>query len=276
MDHTRLSKLQGSLERFLHKAKRKSIVFDNIESKKQYKDFYKLVKRGVTKQADEIVTEDLLNKLLADIGKFSDADQAKVATALKKAWKPMSKYVDYDKTLGYLLWSGEQGGTAASKMIGATGKFRLQNSKITAKLGERSTWLLDSMDDSQLTSLRVAVVEGIQKDLTVHELRNSIHAKFEDEISQYRAEMVTRTEFANAATLVSKESYKKNGVERWQWSQPAGEEDDICTDNDGEVRDIGDEFPSGDDRPPAHPNCKCDVIPVLPDDFDASDAWLGE
>jgi hypothetical protein len=40
----------------------------------------------------------------------------------------------------------------------------------------------------------------------------------------------------------------------------------ICEENadEGDI-DLDDVFPSGDDSPPAHPNCECAVIPVVED-----------
>lgn len=276
MDRTRLSRLKGSLDVFLAKRKKKSVLFRGFENKKQAKDFQSTVTKAIVKHSDAVITESLLNDALAIVGKADDATNKKVTALLKKAWKPMSKFLSKDKTLSYLVWSGEQGGQAAVDMMGADGTFNLEDSKIIGMLDKRSTFLIDSMDETALDSLRVAITDGLERDLTMSELQSAIHAKFEDEIGPYRAEMITRTEFANAATLVSKETYTQNGVETWTWVQPEGDDDDICTDNDGESVPIGDEFPSGDDRPPAHPNCKCDVIPDLPKDFDASDAWLGD
>ena len=44
-------------------------------------------------------------------------------------------------------------------------------------------------------------------------------------------------------------------------------EDDLvseeCEMNDQEVREIGDEFPSGATEPPQHPNCRCVMAPVV-------------
>ena len=76
-----------------------------------------------------------------------------------------------------------------------------------------------------------------------------------------RAETIARTEMAQAVADEKISRYAELGVEQVQWMvvNPC----DICADNDGEVRAIGDEFPSGDTQPPVHPNCNCDILPVI-------------
>lgn len=275
MDRIRLSKLKGSLDTFLMKRKKKSLLFNGLEKRKEFVAFQELLTKAITKHVEAVVTESVVADAKSVVEKADEALNKKILAILRKSWKPFNKFLSKEKTLNYLIWSGEKGGQAAADLMGVDGSFKLKNSKLVAQLEKRTTFLLDSMDETTLESVRVALVNGISKDLTISEIQTSIHAKFQDEISPYRAEMITRTEFANAATVVSKETYTKNGVEQWQWIQPAGDDDDVCTENDGEIVDIGDTFPSGDDRPPAHPNCKCDVIPVLPKDFDTTDAWLG-
>jgi hypothetical protein len=46
----------------------------------------------------------------------------------------------------------------------------------------------------------------------------------------------------------------------WAVSDPC----DICAKNDGQVIVIGQTFASGDQQPPAHPHCRCVLLPVIP------------
>jgi hypothetical protein len=59
------------------------------------------------------------------------------------------------------------------------------------------------------------------------------------------------------------ETYKEFGLEQQEWLpiNPC----DICALNDGAVVNIGSPFPSGVTQPPQHPNCRCALIPVIPD-----------
>ena len=59
------------------------------------------------------------------------------------------------------------------------------------------------------------------------------------------------------------ETYKEFGLEQHEWLpiNPC----DVCALNDGAVVNIGSPFPSGVTQPPQHPNCRCALIPVIPD-----------
>lgn len=72
-----------------------------------------------------------------------------------------------------------------------------------------------------------------------------------------RAELIARTETVRAyqtgITVFGQESNATGKI--WEISSDPCE---ICADNDiGEIP-FDDTFPSGDDEPPAHPNCRCD------------------
>jgi hypothetical protein len=58
------------------------------------------------------------------------------------------------------------------------------------------------------------------------------------------------------------ERYKDAGLAKMEWavSDPC----DICAKNDGQVIVIGQTFASGDAQPPAHPHCRCVLLPVIP------------
>lgn len=80
----------------------------------------------------------------------------------------------------------------------------------------------------------------------------------------WRAEMIARTEVAHAQAHGNLEVWKNTGaVETSQWFLSEDHDDSLgceCEDNDGEIVKVGESFPSGDDCPPAHPNCWCVII----------------
>lgn len=81
--------------------------------------------------------------------------------------------------------------------------------------------------------------------------------------SDDRADMIARTETAYADVAGNVASYEEAGVERKRWVL-GSDSCDLCQANEdaGEI-DFNDTFPSGDFAPPGHPNCTCDIIPVL-------------
>jgi SPP1 gp7 family putative phage head morphogenesis protein len=85
--------------------------------------------------------------------------------------------------------------------------------------------------------------------------------------SPERAEMIARTETAKADVEGNIEAYKQSGVVSGkQWITGAGC-CDLCDELDGTIVEIDEDFPNeGGSGPPLHPNCRCDVLPVLTED----------
>lgn len=77
-----------------------------------------------------------------------------------------------------------------------------------------------------------------------------------------RGEIIARTESARASSVASMDSFAENNItgKEWQVFDPC----EVCEENaaDG-VIDLDATFTSGDTEPPAHPNCKCAVAPVI-------------
>jgi len=80
--------------------------------------------------------------------------------------------------------------------------------------------------------------------------------------SPSRALTIAITEQNRAMSFSSIERYKEAGLAKMEWavSDPC----DICAKNDGQVITIGQTFASGDAQPPAHPHCRCVLLPVIP------------
>ena len=93
--------------------------------------------------------------------------------------------------------------------------------------------------------------------------------------SPSRAMMIAVTEQNRAISAATVARYKEMGVEKNEWL--ASDPCDECEENDGEVRPLGANFPSGDDQPPVHPNCRCTLLPVIPGmDEDEGDSYITE
>jgi len=80
--------------------------------------------------------------------------------------------------------------------------------------------------------------------------------------SPSRALTIAITEQNRAMSFGSIQTYKEAGLQKMEWavSDPC----DICAKNDGQVIVIGQAFASGDAQPPAHPHCRCVLLPVIP------------
>jgi len=80
--------------------------------------------------------------------------------------------------------------------------------------------------------------------------------------SPARALTIAITEQNRVISAATMARYKEAGLEKQEWavSDPC----DICAKNDGTIVPIGTSFPSGDTQPPAHPHCRCVLLPVIP------------
>src|SRR3989304_103710 len=77
-----------------------------------------------------------------------------------------------------------------------------------------------------------------------------------------RLEMIARTEILRSSNLGAMAIYEANRdvLEGWEWIATKDERTcDICGPRDGKKP----AFDSGYEQPPAHPNCRCGVAPVL-------------
>ena len=84
-----------------------------------------------------------------------------------------------------------------------------------------------------------------------------------DAFSEERAELIARTETIKASVEGNMIAYRESGVVVGKEWILGAEACDVCVANaEAGVIPLDALFPNGDDAPPAHPNCRCSVIPV--------------
>ncbi len=83
-----------------------------------------------------------------------------------------------------------------------------------------------------------------------------------DDMTTARAQMIATTEMNAAMSEAAIQKMMRLGIAYKQWilgPNPC----EICQGNeDAGAIEVDEEFPSGDERPPAHPNCECAVTGV--------------
>lgn len=147
---------------------------------------------------------------------------------------------------------------------------------LAERLDQRNIFL-KNLDDTTTNRIGTILTNGLAEGLTPHvvatdvageliDSRTNWAATLEERLQQIqddtkRAETIARTEMNQAAADEVMNRYEALGVTQVEWNvvDPC----DICDINDGEVRDFGDEFPSGDTQPVVHPNCNCFLTPVI-------------
>ena len=116
---------------------------------------------------------------------------------------------------------------------------------------------IDGMNNVTMDRLGSALAEALSQGLGIEQTASIVNQVFDNPA---RAMIVARTETARALVQANIDQYRAENVGSLEWL--VGDPCDICAENDGVIVAIGDEFPSGDEYPPAHPNCVCDVAPV--------------
>lgn len=148
---------------------------------------------------------------------------------------------------------------------------------------ETSTVMLQHLDEAALTyaeahgaelvkglsttteeGLRGTIANAVKGGWSADELAKSIRDSFA--FSGARASTIARTELAMAHVQGNVQGWRETGqVEKKEWVLgDLHEVEDECDENatEGAIA-LDDEFSSGIAFPPAHPNCICDVLPVL-------------
>lgn len=111
------------------------------------------------------------------------------------------------------------------------------------------------------------LADGLDRGLGVDALARLIN----DEIGDARhALAIAWTETARAQTIASRMAYQDAGIEMFEWitADPCPLCEDIEEESKGGVP-FGYVFTQGDGitEPPAHPECRCDIIPVVDSAF---------
>jgi hypothetical protein len=183
-------------------------------------------------------------------------DNKAVAKALKKTYGSGWAFGARDaknkiySEVGFDWDTWEAGNESAAVLVDAPRGLKtiLDKNAITIK----------GIDDTTLDRIGSALANGLSQGLGAGEIANSIDYIIDDPA---RSMVIARTETARALVEASASEYRDNGITEVEWI--VGEPCDICAENANQIMPLGEEFPSGDVQPPAHPNCICDISPVV-------------
>jgi len=143
-------------------------------------------------------------------------------------------------------WSAWQPGSelAAEEALGL--KELLQDVDIT----------IQGVNDTTLEEIASRLATGAANGDSVATIADSLEEFFDGS----RAEAIAHTELNRAMSASSLSTYLENGIPAKSWMvwQPCP----ICAENAAAgVIPVDQSFPSGDKAPPAHPRCRCSIVP---------------
>ena len=121
--------------------------------------------------------------------------------------------------------------------------------------------LIKGLNDETANRMRTVISNAIKEKRGIDGLARDIRKQFND-MSRVRSQTVARTETCDALENSFMDRAKDLGVTGKEWivTDPCP----ICEANgNAGIIPINDLFPSGDLRPPAHPNCRCTLAPVI-------------
>jgi SPP1 gp7 family putative phage head morphogenesis protein len=121
-----------------------------------------------------------------------------------------------------------------------------------------------AIDEPTRDGIRSLVTQAEQEGWPNADLAKQLQGAYA--FSKERASMIARTETAMADVNGNMAAYKASGQvakKYWVTADDDAVSDDCQSNADAGKIHLDDDFPSGDVAPPAHPNCRCDIIPVL-------------
>ena len=121
--------------------------------------------------------------------------------------------------------------------------------------------LVKGLNDETRSLMRNTIEKSIKDKRGIDGLARDLRHTF-DNMSKTRSQVIARTETADALEQSFMDRAKDMKVDGKEWivTDPCP----ICEENgNAGAIPLKDTFPSGDVRPPAHPNCRCALAPVM-------------
>lgn len=120
------------------------------------------------------------------------------------------------------------------------------------------------LGESTRLFIRADIAKALEEGYTQEELSKLLQLNYA--FSEARADVIAMTEMRKALHGGAIEAWRESGVvvsKQWLLSNDEGV-CPVCEGNaeQGEI-ELNKDFQSGDDCPPAHPNCRCDCAPVV-------------
>lgn len=177
------------------------------------------------------------------------------------------------------------GGMAAQALLNEKLNYK-PSAEIRAAVKASVKKFTKSMTETDMNALTDKIVQLTADGVAIPEIRNEVKAFFEG-ATRDQVEMITRTEVLRTANAASIDAYKQSDVVVGKQWVTAGDACEFCLELEKEYADVpldstfadeGDIIETSEgktfeisygslDQPPLHPNCRCDVLPVLADEF---------
>lgn len=201
-------------------------------------------------------------------------DNSALVTALQRLWAEMwvagdlsaaeaiqqAKEMKKADNIATIDWDTWKPGDLATSLL-------LQPPKAFKDLLDASGVMIQGLDKTGYERVGTALADSIRLGLSPSRAAKLINESIGDAA---RALTIAITESSRAMNAGAINRYKEAKLNQMEWmtvlSVAGGSSAcDICAPNAGQVVEIGRAFNSGSYQPPAHPHCRCTLLPVIPD-----------
>lgn len=258
---------------------RTKYIFEKATGEKEYLKTVAILRHGFVMQTEHSL-ETILNKVEGRIAKsdeddedddeLTDAEKKAILHIVREETDPLDSFIDASVLVAFFIWTYNLGGKNFLRSIGVPLTFDLKDKRELAKIEQHVKLLIKGLDQATHDLVAEKIQQGIESGLSTKEVADSIR-EWIPETYAGRAETVTRTETSRMVNAAQFEAASQNGAMGKIWVTRGA--DDECADNENQGTIGMDEtFSSGDNMPPAHPNCRCDL------DFEVLDMgyyWSG-
>lgn len=255
-----LSLVLQRFDNFLHKAERVHKPLRSFKGRQEYQDLQDELRSAILQQAKAAV--QIVNSLPDDL---QPINEAQLAQRLERELPSIATLIDKTELAHTLTLAFTHGVKSLYRRIGIRVKaadpidFQLTNPHYLAQLNSQASYLLNrsQLDGTTVSRLASMIAAGKADAMTNQEVADQISSEFPD-IADYRAQMITRTEVARAMNAGDLAGMVENGVPTKAWVAAGNNPCIICLndESDGYIP-VDSMFESGDEAPPAHPNCEC-------------------
>lgn len=126
-----------------------------------------------------------------------------------------------------------------------------------------SSTLVTNVSETTRRRIQAQLEAGIAAGDSRDEIATRIETVMDD-VPAWRAKLIAQTEVIAAHTAGAIQVYKKSGVvDGKRWVDGQAEACPYCTDLNGEVVGLDDDFSDGSFGPPQHPGCRCTVAAAI-------------
>jgi hypothetical protein len=252
--HAKIIKIETSMQRSLRD------YFKGLSDRAvRYVNWYAYASR--VQAADDFSVDVLIND-----GALDDED----GLIMKVMYDPVLQGIYTGALAGEVIYNRPVGTTPTSDFVQQAARSRVAE-LVGKKLDKKTGLIVDNpKSEYRITdTTRNEIRQSIATSLGLGETYQQAISRMQDIIeNDARAEMIAATESVNAYQKGLVEFGNQSGATAKEWisSNP----NDECGDNDDAgIIDYNDTFPSGDDEPPAHPNCRCSLRLVYPDELNS-------